>query len=336
MTQLSFPCHVGIDVSKDKLDVWLLPNNQHLQVANSLKGVNKLIKHLPQTSKVVLEATGGYERLSARSLAKHGHQVCVANPKPIYHYRQSLNFAAKNDKIDARVIAQYANEMTHLRYGLVDDEQLELNDHESLRETLRKEITQAKNRKSNAHNPDVKKIYQQQIALLEKQLKKVDAFLLKKIKASPQKEKLFNQVQTIPGVGPKIATTLICQLPELGKLEHKPLARLVGVAPMANDSGKHCGKRFIQGGRCNVRNALYMGALVSSQCDPDMSKYYQSQLAKGKAKKSALVACMGRLLRVLNSVAKHEKNFSSLEKEETPIVELNYGTGGNADDREIM
>jgi transposase len=313
MSQSFFEHHIGIDVSKATLDVYCLPQELHFQVANSPVGIAALVKQLPLNSAIILESTGGYERMVARSLDEQGYPVCVINPMLVYHFKQSLNLKAKTDKIDARVLALFAQARPTLRYGLYSNGQQTLLDLQRCREQLKKMRQQSKNRWRQTVLPAAKAAHQCLIDALDKQIQTIEDSLLEQVHAHEAYHQSFSLLQSIPGIGANIALTLVASLPEMGKLTHKALHRLVGVAPMNRDSGTFRGKRFIQGGRQAVRDALYMSALVSVRYSPLMKAYYQQKVAQGKPKKSALVACIAKIVRIINSVIRQQRPFVAIE-----------------------
>lgn len=305
MSQNSFTRHVGIDVSKSTLDVYFLPEHKHMKVANSIAGIRQILtvisSHKEETG-IILEATGGYERLALDHLSCEGAHVCLTNPTPVYHFRKSLDIAAKTDKVDAKILALYAQARQDLRYGVYRQSQQAMIDLQHACDQLKKVRSQEKNRLSQTVNTIARKAHQRIINALEKQITELEREIAKRIKEDDDYRLQYELLNTIKGIGDKVSASLICMLPEMGKVSHKALKRLVGVAPITNDSGIKRGKRTIQGGRQAVRDALYMSALVAAQHDPVMRAYYQRKLKEGKKKKVALVACMAKLVRIINSV----------------------------------
>lgn len=301
--------HIGVDVSKLKLDIYILQTEEHFICENNPKGINSLISRLPRNSVIVMESTGGYERACARALDQNEFKVAIVNPKPVYHFRQSFGSSAKTDKIDARVLAEFAKYRRNIHYGLKTSAQQERADLCRYREQLRNEKAKMKTRRTMATLAYIKKSMSQLIQKQEKEIEKIEKKIKLLLQKSEEDQALFELVKTVPCIGDKIALTLINLLPEIGKLSHKQLASLVGVAPIASDSGQFRGKRFIQGGRISVRNALYMGALTGLKWNPLIQECYDRHVSRGKPKKQALVASMHKLLRIINSIAKHQTPF---------------------------
>lgn len=312
MSQLSFSRHVGIDVSQSKLDVHCLPENEHFQVPNTPKGIQSLQKKLApykEQTAIILEATGGYERLALSQLSMRGFSVCLVNPLLVYHFRKSLAIAAKTDRVDARVLALFAQSRTDLRYGLYDKEQQAIQDLYRTYAQLKKVYAQEKNRLKQAHYASCVKAHQSIIKCLEKQMAKLEQKIKDRISQNDVYAQQYQLLNSIKGIADKIAIALICSLPEMGRISHKALIRLVGVAPINKDSGTMRGKRCIQGGRQQARDALYIAALVATQYDPVIRAYYLRKQAEGKKKKVALVACMAKMVRIVNSVIANQQPY---------------------------
>lgn len=301
--------HVGIDVSKERLDVYCLEQDRYFQIENNEKGFKQLIKELPAGAKVLLEATGKLERAVAIALDKKNISVCIVNPVQTYHYAKSKGILAKTDKIDSRVLASFLKETKELRFGIPSKEQFQCADYQKRRDQLKKTITQEKNRIKRMSDDWLKKQMQKNIDRTEEDLKALEEHLKALIDENPQTKQIFNLLKTIPSVGDKTAMTIVSSLPELGSINKKAISKLVGIAPMAKDSGRSKGKRSIAGGRQDVRDALYMAALVASRSHKTIQPYYVKLLGKGKPKKVALVACMNKLLRCMHSVVSNQKPF---------------------------
>lgn len=310
MTEKRYQHYIGIDVSKDKLDIYLLPEEKHYQTANNAKSIKAFFAKINKKSLIVMEASGGYERFCAQTCQSLDFATAVVNPKLVYHFRLSKNQFAKTDKLDARILAYYAKEhQENIRHIKTTKTQRALMDMYAGYGQLKKSLLQMKNRRSTTHNKVVQKHFDGVIKSLEKQLKSLEQKMIALIEVDNKAHQNYKLIQSIPGVGSKMAITIIAALPEITQLKDKALHRLVGVAPMANDSGKFKGKRFIQGGRQPVRNALYMSALVASRHHKTIRVYYLKKLAEGKEKKSALVGCMAKLLRMIRSVIQNQRQF---------------------------
>lgn len=310
----AMPCFVGIDVSKQTLDICILPQKERFQVENG--HFQKLCQRLKKVNPVliVLEASGGYEDGVYRALSKTGFKVSRENPVNIFHHRQSRGKKAKTDRIDAETIAHYAQ--CHAETIQADKpqalEQEQLRQLLDRRADLVKMQTAEKNRlKAPMTETAIKSSIRRTLAFLEKEIDKVE----KSIQQAVNQQECLQQKQecliTVPGVGKTIAQTLLAWLPELGVYSHKQLAALVGLAPFHHESGQYQGKRRIQGGRAPVRSVLYLAALSAVRWNPIFQAYYQQLLQKGKAKKVALIACAHKLLRVMNAMMRQQVAFKS-------------------------
>jgi transposase len=299
------PLFVGIDVAQAELvvaqqppaDVWTLPNDPAgaADLARRLRALHPTV--------IVLEATGGYERTVVAALATAGLPVVVANPRQVRDFARGTGQLAKTDAVDAAILALFA-ERVHPEPRPVPDAALHaLEALVTRRRQLLDMLTAERNRLALAA-PPVHADVRRHIAWLERRVAKLDRDLDKKIQASPLWRTTDNLLQSTPGVGPAVSRTLLAALPELGTLTHKQIAALVGVAPMARDSGRWRGRRRITGGRAPVRAALYMAALVATRYNPAIQPFYARLLAAGKPKKLALTACMHKLLTILNAMVK--------------------------------
>lgn len=298
--------YVGVDVSKDSLDVATYSTDKKWRVPNSEAGIDQLVRTLGESIPVlvVAEATGGYETPLAYALAKAGIPCAVVNPREVRNFAKATKKLAKTDTIDARVLAHFAAVIKPEPRSLSDDETQELEAIMARRRQVVEMITAEKNRLHLARKP-VREAIEAHIDYLQKELGRIDADLKGRIEESPVKQEQYNLLLSVPGVGPALAATLVTELPELGTLNRRQIAALVGVAPLNHDSGTMRGKRSPWGGRPQVRTALYMAALVASRFNPVISQFYAQLCARGKAKKVALIACMRKLLTILNSMIKH-------------------------------
>jgi len=297
---------VGIDVSQASLDVYLLPPGTALQVSNTEAGVQELIAQLKSTPPhlVVAESTGGLERTLVSGLHQAAIPVAVANPRKVKGFATALG-KAKPDKLDAEVIARFAQSVNLQPQPMIAASAQQLSDLMHRRQQLVEIQVAEKNRLSRAA-----KIVQADIEEHLKQLEQRIEALNQQIQTLGQQQADWQRqdeiLQSVKGVGAVTAALCLVELPELGKLTEKQIARLVGVAPINHDSGKHKGKRMIAGGRTRVRCGLYMATLVATRHNPVIRDFYQRLLAKGKLKLVALVACMRKLLVILN--AKYRDN----------------------------
>jgi len=298
--------YIGIDVSKDTLDVAVYGDKQHLSFANDEAGIAKVISKLRQLSPelVVLEATGGFEVALAAELGVAKIPTAVVNPRQIRDFAKSVGMLAKTDILDARIIARFAATVQPTPHPMPDIEAQELGAIIARRRQIISMITAEKNRLGTASKM-VKPRIRAHINWLEKELDDVNRNLRQKVKDSPIWQEKDRLMQSVPGVGPNLSITILAELPELGTLNRKQIAALVGVAPLNRDSGTLRGKRTIWGGRATVRAALYMAALSAKRYNPVIRRFYERLLAAGKAKKVALTACMHKLLTILNAMLKY-------------------------------
>jgi transposase len=296
--------HVGIDVSKRTLDVCLLPEEESFTLANDQEGVEELLFRLQKVAPklVVLEATGRYERLPATSIASAGIAVAVVNPRQARDFAKAMGRLAKTDKIDAFVLARLARAVEPSPSALPNAEAQALQAILARRRQLLSMLTAENNRLQMAREEALAKRIRAHMKWLEKEIERTDSDLEEAIEASAAFKENEALLKSVPGVGPVLARTLLAELPELGKLTHKRLSALVGVAPFNRDSGERRGKREVWGGRASVRVALYMGALVATRHNAAIKEFYERLLASGKPKKVALVACMRKLLSILNAL----------------------------------
>jgi transposase len=298
---------VGIDVSKQTLDVALGEDAKPIQISNDQTGVDALVKKLKSISPnlVVLEATGGYEALVASTLYDSGLPVVVANPRHVRDFAKSLGILAKTDAIDARVIALFAAAVKPELRPLKDRATAELSALVARRRQLVDMIVAEKNRLHKAIKRNRKDI-KEHIKWLNKRLDHINKDIDKEIQNSPIWRYRDDILQSTPGVGPTTAAILISDLPELGSIDPKKIAMLVGLAPLNRDSGKFKGRRRIWGGRSHVRSALYMSTLAAVRCNPVIRSFYKRLTEAGKCHKVAMTACMRKLLVTLNAMVRDQ------------------------------
>ena len=305
--------YVGIDVSKDTLDVAVAPTGQQWRVSHAEEGLGPLVERLQGLSPalVVLEATGGYEVSVAAALGAAGIPLAVVNPRQVRDFAKAMGKLAKTDRLDAQVIALFAERMRPVPRPLPDLQAQELDAFLARRRQVVAMLTAEKNRLTPARGK-VREDIQAHVAWLKQRLAQLDDDLGTTLRESPLWREKEDLLKSVPGVGPVTTLTLLAELPELGDLDRKQIAALVGVAPLNRDSGILRGKRSIWGGRAKVRAALYMSALVATRCNPVIKAFYQKLQAAGKAKKVALTACMHKLLTILNALLKHRSPWQPL------------------------
>jgi transposase len=297
--------YVGIDVSKRTLDVATYATKQKWQFPNSDEGICQLIQILKglAPSLVVMEATGSYGVPLAYALNQAQIRCAVINPREVRDFAKATKKLAKTDSIDAGVLAHFAEALKPEPRPLSDEQAQELEAIIGRRNQVRDMLTAEKNRLHTARKSVIQAI-KAHIEYLEKELEQIDSNLKGKIEESPVQRDKYKILQSVPGIGPNTSATLIIELPELGHLNRRQIAALAGLAPLNHDSGSMRGRRSPWGGRPKVRASLYMAALVAAKYNPVISRYYKRLCAAGKAKKVALVACMHKLLTILNAMLK--------------------------------
>ena len=294
---------VGIDVAKAELVMAIRPSGERWTVTNDDAGLQSLLTRLREAAPalVVLEATGGYERAAVAAIATAGLPLVVANPRQVRDFARATGQLAKTDRIDADTLALFAERVRPDPRALPTESAQALDALLTRRRQILGMVGAERNRLEHAV-PAVRRGIVQHIRWLERQLHDVDDDLDRTIQASPVWRAKENLLRSVPGVGPVVSRTLIGDLPELGTLPRKQIAALVGVAPLARDSGTLRGKRLVWGGRAPVRAALYMAALVATRRTPVIREFYHRLLTAGKPKKVALTACMRKLLTILNAM----------------------------------
>lgn len=296
---------VGIDVSKDKLDVFVSETNQHRTIKNTKAAISSLFKNeLNKLSidLVVFEATGGYERLLLMYVSDHGIPYHKAHPLRVKRFGQGSGFFAKTDKIDASLLALYGSQKQVKPDKPISQKQLECSCSVRLVESIKKQLQAAKNQVKMACTKEERRYHKKHICFLENELLKAKEALDQRIDRQPELKEKRELLQTMKGVGREVSATLIGCLPELGEISREAVSCLVGVAPRNNDSGIRQGRRQISHGRFHVRKVLYMAALVSIRFNPKMKAFYEKLLAKGRAKKVAIIAVARKVLITLNAM----------------------------------
>lgn len=298
------PSFVGIDVSKERLDVHIRPSGQAYAVPRNSDGLEQLIGELRQLAPalIVLEATGGYEVIVAAALASANLPLAVVNPRQTRDFARAIGRLAKTDALDAEVNALFAERVRPEPRPLAGADSRSLAELVARRRQVVEMIGMESNRLHQAGNPRVQRMLRATLKTLTAQLAELDHDIDDAIKRSPIWQAADDLLTSVPGVGDVTAHTLIADLPELGRLDRRRIAALVGVAPINRDSGQMRGKRAIAGGRIDVRNALYMATLAAIRWNPIISRHYKGLVDRGLPKKVALVACMRRLLGILHAI----------------------------------
>lgn len=296
---------VGIDVSKATLDVCVLPTGESYQVSNDATGISELLTRLRPLSpeRVVMEATGGYETEAAITLFLARFKVCVVNPRQVRDFAKADGQFAKTDRIDAGVIAKFGERMLPEVRTLADEALRELEALVTRQRQVQQMVTAEKNRMGTAAKALRPRI-QAHIDWMEQEMEAIGSELEKAIKQSPVWQEKVTLYSTTPGIGKKTAQRLVAQLPELGLLDGKQISALVGAAPFPRDSGVFRGQRRIRGGRADVRCALYMATLTAVRWNPVIKAQYDRLRARGKPFKVAMIACLRKLLVILNTMAR--------------------------------
>ena len=302
---MSTPVFIGIDVSQARLDMAVRPGSS-FSLAHNESTIATLVEQLRALSPtlIVLEATGGMEVPLTSALSTAGLPVVVVNPRQVRDFAKASGRLAKTDALDAQVLAQFAEVMRPQPRPLPDAETRALAARLTRRRQLVEMLTAEKNRLLSAASP-IRNRVRAHSTWLERELQSTNTALAAAIHQSPVWREKDELLQSVPGVGPVLTSTLLASLPELGTLTNKQIAALVGVAPLNRDSGTLRGRRTVWGGRAQVRAVLYMSATVAARFNPVIRVFYQRLCATGKAKKVALTACMRTLLTILNTMLKH-------------------------------
>lgn len=302
--------YVGVDVAKLTLDAFCPEKGEHFKLANSESSIQELCLRLKKKKRplmVVMEATGGYETLLLRQLAEHKIEAAVINPRQVRDFAKGVGADAKTDSIDAQIISRFAAVVRPQPTAVKSEHEQKHAALVTRRNQLLELINQENNRLQQSWDNDAKQSIRDVLEMLRKQLKSIDSQLAGLLATDTSNQRTIEILQSVKGVGPVTISTLIAELPELGTLNRGEVAKLVGVAPINRDSGAKSGKRFIGGGRGQVRRVLYMAAIVALRHNPTIKTFYQRLKAKGKESKVAIVACMRKLLTILNVLVKTDQ-----------------------------
>jgi len=300
--------YAGIDVSKHKLNIAIYPSNEEWETGNDDEGIAQIVKKMKQkkVELVVLEPTGGYERPLVLALHLATVRLALINPRQGRDFAKSLGRLAKTDRVDAMMLARFGEATKPEPREIPDKASLEL-EALVLRRRQLVSIKAAEKCRRSTSLSFIRLEIDEHIRLLEKQIKVLGKQIDERIKNNEEWKARSKILETVPGVGEVTSMTLVAELPELGHLDKKKIAALVGVAPMNCDSGKYRGKRRIWGGRASVRSALYMATFSAVRWNPVIRSYFESLMARGKLYKVAMVACMHKLLGILNAMVAHNK-----------------------------
>jgi transposase len=307
---------VGIDVSKDRLDVAVRPSGEVFAVARDADGIDGLIARIAPLcpAAVAVEATGGYETVVAASLAAAGLAVVVVNPAQVRGFARALGKRAKTDPIDAGIIAHFVEATRPEIRPLPDDETRMLADLVARRRQIVQMIVAERQRQKRLPDKRLQKSIARLLAALQKELSSLETDIDDAVRGSPAWRDKEDLLASVPGIGKIIARTLLAELPELGALDRRKIAALVGLAPWTRQSGQWKGKSFIGGGRADVRAALFTGAMVATRYNPDLKLFRDKLVRAGKPKLVALVATARKLLTILNAIVRDQQPW----RQQTP------------------
>jgi transposase len=308
---------IGIDICKKFLDIHLYPTGKCWRVPNTVVGLLSVRSQFPapeQVKRIVLESTGGYEREAALWLTQAGYPVAVINARQGRNFARAMNQQAKTDQVDAEVLALFGDRIIPPVRPLASEAQQQLDDLVTRRRQLVDILTAERNRMALLRGKAQANV-ERHIEWLNEQIQELDGEIEAQIQATQTWRQTQKLVLSVPGVGKVMAATLLSALPELGQLSHKQIAALVGVAPFNYDSGQMRGKRRVFGGRANVRQVLFMATMVAVRYNPVLKGFYGRLLERGKLKKVALVACMHKLLTIMNAIVKQGKAWVAPEPE---------------------
>ncbi len=313
MAEIGKKSYIGIDVSKEMLDVYISLSQSHNQFSNDEVGWNNLIKCIGQDIELcVAEATGGYEKGILKHLMNAGIKTKKVNPKRVRDFAKGMGVLAKTDKVDAKILARYAQLSEIEADKGISEQQEKLKAFELRRQTLVSLLTAEKTRLKKTTDNELIEQINKSIEFIESQLKILKERLSALIKDDKDLEEKAKQLERVPSIGPITSIALLGLLPELGKLSNKKIAMLAGLAPINRDSGSKTGKRHIGGGRAEVRKVFYMAALTAIRYNKVCSQFYERLLEKGKAKKVALIAVMRKLLMIVNTLIRTGSQWREL------------------------
>ena len=306
-------CLVGVDVSKAKFDVAVTGCNAVRTFDSSPQGQQNLLKFLQplNVQLVCLEATGCYHNDLVKFLQAHDFAVAVVNPRQVRDFAKALNRAAKTDQLDARVLAQYAQCLMPRETPIRSEIYEQLKACVARRRQLVRLKTQEKNHLESTADPLIRRAIVDQISQLEEQIQQLESRMTSLVQQDEELSERAVILQSVTGIGVMTACTMLAELPELGQVNRKQITRLVGLAPLNRDSGQFRGKRMIGGGRKAIRTSLWMPTLVAIRYNEKLNTYYHRLLQTGKAKKEAIIACMRKLLCILNTLVKNKTTWNS-------------------------
>jgi transposase len=302
---------IGIDIAKQYFDMYVLCSRQHHRLDNTAEGVRQCVQVCKAATPelIVMEATGGYELALACALQAEGLPVAIVNPRRIRDFAKAAGQIAKTDKLDARIIAQFAATLEPMTTEQINEDTQKLKALVARRNQLVGLHTAESNRLEHADNRDIQHSIAAVLKVIEDQMKAVERKIEDHIRNTPELKQRSETLQSTPGIGPTTAHMLVTELPELGRLNRRQIAALLGVAPIARDSGTLRGKRMTGGGRKNIRSRLFLPTLVAVRYNPVLKAYYDRLVSRGKCKMVALVAAMRKLICILNTMIKKNQNW---------------------------
>lgn len=313
---MKFARVIGVDVSSEKLDLFDSGTGKALELTNSRDAIMRFAKKIenPQETLVICEATGAYEHFLVDVMHELGFQVCVANPRQVRQFANGHGFLEKTDRIDAQILAKFGQQVEVNLATPRTEQEKRLIALVRRRSQVLQMLGQEENRTGQCFDEVALQLLKQTISFLKNQLKSLDQVIQQALAEVAKTTPKIEILSSVPGVGPVTTATLYCELPELGKLNRCQIAKLVGVAPLARQSGKSDGKRPVRGGRSQARKVLYMAALVATRKNPLIKSYYEKMLKRGKPKKLALVACIRKLLVILNEMVYRQEKWLEPQK----------------------
>lgn len=308
----TFTSFVGIDVGKASLHIYVSSSRRWHTATNSPKGYRKLLCHLPQpgTCLIVMEATGAYQRPVSIALLEADHCVSVVNPRQAHCFAHALGILAKTDRVDAKTLAMYAEQIRPRTMEKPRENQDQITDLVARRRQLVEFRAAEKNRSQQTRQKAVRESIEQMINCLDDQIEAIDDQIHSLIESDETWNAQTELLQSVPGIGTGTAASLVADLPELGQLNRQEIAALAGLAPYNRDSGQFRGKRSIFGGRRTVRTALYMATISAQRCNPVIRVFAERLKSQGKAAKVIITACMRKLLVILNSMIKNNTHWN--------------------------
>jgi transposase len=306
------PRFIGIDVSKDQLDIACRPEHTRWRAANDSAGIADCLIHLRQLrpTLIVLEATGGWQLSLVAALAVAKLPVAVVNPRQVRDFAKATGQLAKTDALDAEILAHFAEAVRPTPRPLPDETTQQIDALLQRRRQLLEMLVAERHRVALAH-PMVRESLAQHMDYLQRVINETDDEISTAIRSSPAWREKDDLLRSAPGIGPVLSATLQAALPELGVLNQREIAKLVGVAPLNDDSGKRSGARHIRGGRAEVRAVLYMATLTATRFNPVIKTFYQRLLMRGKSQKVALTAAMRKFLVILNAMVKTQTHWNA-------------------------